>query len=233
MVAKAAVVGIVILVIGLLVGIYGVYTPVSAQKQQSYTLLSTSVRVDPNDYAAQNVLLAQGQVINYQISIQNQTTFQLTIMNQSQYYTFYGCAPFCRSGNITGPPGGPPVGYVPEQNLTSFVNATVTPSAAVANSFTAPANGTYYFIFDNSVGPSYATYIGQNASGFTTGSFSLTTTGLVTTNVVNWNFVGAGIALLIVGGAIATATWGSSRPKPKPSMTTSTVPATTQPPPTM
>lgn len=219
MVAKAATVGLVILVVGLVVGFYGAYTPVSAQTPTTVSLISTSLKIAPNDYQSRNSQLAKGETVNYQISIQNQTIFQLTIMNQSQYYTFYGCAPFCRvAANITG------VGPVTEQNLTSFVNVTVTPSSPVSASFTAPANGTYYFIFDNAVGTSYATYIGQNASGFTTGSFSLTASLTEATSAVNWNLVGAGVVLLIVGGAIATAMWGSGKPKRKTPMTTGTVP---------
>ena len=223
MVAKSATVGIAILVIGLLIGVYAVYTPVSSMSTVSSTFLSTSLRVDPNDYESQNQVLGQGQTVTYQISIQNQTIFQLAIMNQSQYYTFYGCAPWCRAGNITGPPGAA-VGPIVEQNLTSLANVTVTPSASVSNTFTAPSNGTYYFIFDNTVGPSYTTYIGQNASGFTTGQFSLTGNAQQKTNSVNWTILGAGVVLLLVGGAIATVAWDTKPKRKTPPVATTSVP---------
>ncbi len=233
MVAKAAIVGLVILVVGLIVGVYGVYAPISGQKQVSYSLLNTQIGIDANDYASKNTVLGKGQTINVQASIANTTVFALFVMNQSQYYTFYGCAPFCRQGNVSG------VGVIGPQNLTAQVNVTtITTSSSYNANFTAPVNGTYYFVLDNTVGPSYATYLGQNASVVacnTPNPFKCNTlvtlilTGYTnqTTYSVNWLIVGAGVGLLIIGGAIATAMWGSGKPKPKPSVTAGTVPPVT------
>ena len=232
MVAKAATVGLVVLVIGLIVGIYGAYTPVSAQSQVSSTLLNTALSVDANDYHSQNAVLGNGETVGIQVSIVNTTIFGFYVMNQTQYYTFYGCAPFCHTA-----PNGSAVGFIPPQGLTSEVNVTVTPTTPYSASFTAPSNGTYYFIFDNSVGPSWSTYYNQNASLVacntpnpfscnTVGSFKLTGNVVGTNYSVNWAIVGAGAALLIVGGAIATVAWESKPRRKTPPVTTTAVPPT-------
>ncbi len=223
MVSRVALIGLVILVVGLIVGIYGVYSPVSAQKASAITLLSTTKAVDANDYASQNIPLNQSQTIQITASIKNTTIFGFYIMNSAQYYNFYGCAPWCHTAaNISG------VGAVGPQNLTAQVNVTtITPSSPYSASFTAPAAGNYYLVLDNSVGPSWATYSGQNASvvACNTGNpfacdtvvdLSVTTQGTVTTHTANWTVVGIGIALLIIGGAVGTVMWGAMSGPRKP-----------------
>lgn len=235
MVARLALIGLVILVIGLIVGVYGVYTPVSAQKQTTISLLNVQASVDANDYQSKNVILNQGQSIDFQASIQNTTIFYLYIMNQTQYYNYYGCAPLCYqpllggSGNFWQQAG---------ESQGAFVNvSTLTPSSAYSGSFTAPAAGTYYFVLDNSFGPTLATYIGSNASTVVCGTsnafacntvvnLAITTPGTVTTHAANWAVVGIGAALLIIGGAIGTAMWTQTT-KPKKPATTTPAPAVT------
>ncbi len=236
MVSKFALIGLVILVVGLIVGVYGVYTPVSAQSKTNVSLLNTQTSIDANDYASKNVVLNSGQTVNIQASIANKTTFFLYIMNQSQYYVYYGCAPACYQPLLGG--NGT---FWQQANETegALVNvSSLTPSSSYSGTFTAPSNGTYYFVMDNTIGPSMATYIGTNASKVacnTNNSFacntivtlSISTTGTATTNSANWVVVGAGVVLLLIGGAIATLQWGPSRPArpatPKPA-TTPTVP---------
>ena len=209
MASKVALVGLVILVVGLIVGVYGAAYPSSASSQQPYSILNTSLHIDPNDYQSQNLNMTAGETINLALMITNQTIFQFYIMNQSQYYTYYGCAPFCHTGNVSG------VGVVTNQNLTTqFNSSTITPNQNYTHQFTAPSTGVYYFIFDNTVGPSWATYYGQNSPGFTDGSFSIVGTQSVTKSSINWVPLGAGIALLIIGGAIATAMWETKPAKP-------------------
>lgn len=233
MVSKLALVGLVILVVGLVIGIYGVYTPVTAQQQSNISLLNTQASVDANDYSSKNLVLNQGQSVQLSVSIQNTTMFHFFIMNQTQYYTFYGCAPWCyAAANISG------VGPVGPQNLTSMVNVTnISPSSSYSHTFTAPANGTYYFVLDNTIGPSWATYTGQNASVVacntpspfkcnTVVTLQISGSGTIQTSAANWTVVGIGVALLLVGGGLATATWGSTtRPKTPPTrpVTTPTV----------
>ncbi|MGI0079780.1 MAG: hypothetical protein ACRECH_09150 [Nitrososphaerales archaeon] len=231
MVAKTATVGIVILLIGLIIGVYAVYTPVSTTGSVSSTLLNTSLKIDANDYESHNTPLSQGQAVSITVSITNQTIFNFYVMNQSQYYTFYSCAPLCHTapnGSVAGP-------ISPPSNLAAQVNVTVTPTSSYSSSFTAPASGTYYFVFDNTVGPSWATYYNQNASSVvcntpkpflcnTVGSFKLVGNVPQTNYSVNWAILGAGIVLLIVGGAIATAGWGTKPRRKTPPITTTAVP---------
>lgn len=237
MVAKLALIGLVILVVGLIVGIYGVYTPVSAQTQSTVTLLNVQASVDANDYQSKNVVLNQGETVNYQASIANTTVFYLYVMNQAQYYNYYGCAPFCYqpllggNGNFWQQAG---------ESQGALVNiSTLTPSSPSSGSFTAPSDGTYYFVLDNSIGPNLATYIGSNASNVVCGTsnpfacntvvnLQITTQGTVTTHSANWAVVGIGIALLIIGGAIGTAMW-TQPTKPSKPATAPTSPATTTP----
>lgn len=220
MASKVALIGLVILVVGLVVGLYGAAYPSAASSQQPYSILNTTLHIDPNDYQSANLNMSSGQTVNLALMITNQTIFQFYIMNQSQYYTYYGCAPLCHTGNVSGV-------VITNQNLTSLFNSsTITPNQNYTHQFTAPSAGMYYFIFDNSVGPSWATYDGQSASGFTDGTFSMVGTQAVTTHSINWVPLGAGIALLIIGGAIATAMWESKPAKPS---TPPTPPVTTTP----
>ena len=233
MVAKVALIGFVILVVGLIVGIYGVYTPVSAQKASTITLLNVQASVDANDYQSKNVVLNQGETVNYQASIANTTIFYLYIMNQSQYYNYYGCAPFCYQPLLGG--NGTFWQQAGESQGAMVNISTLTPSSSKSGSFTAPSDGTYYFVLDNSIGPNMATYIGSNASQVVCGTsnpfacntvvnLQITTPGTVTSHSANWAVVGIGIALLIIGGAIGTAMWGATAGPRKPAPTT-TAPA--------
>ena len=233
MVARLATVGLVILVVGLLLGVYAAYAPASSQKATSFSLLNTSLKVDPNDYESQNVQLNKSQTVEIQtLSIQNQTIFNFYIMNQSEYYNFYGCAPFCHTApsGTNASANGAPNSTMP---LATELNVTgITPSNPYSNhNFTAPTNGTYYFIFDNTIGPSYNTYLYQNATGNTIGQFTLLAYGPVTTHAVNSAFLYSGVALLIIGGAIATAMWDSGRTKSYTGKTTTPTTAPSTPPP--
>ncbi len=211
MVSKSALVGLLILVLGLVVGLAGAVTPVASTSQQSYPLLDTSIRVDPNGYASQNLAMTNGQTVQVNLSIDNQTMFTFDIMNQKQYYVYYGCAPLCAQPLLGG--SGTYNEQAGETNPT-LLNVTVSPSTPYQGSFTAPADGTYYFVLDNSIGPSWSTYVNANAPGFTTGHFTITATQPVTSYSVNWTLVGLGAAVLLIGGAVATATW-ESKPKSK------------------
>jgi hypothetical protein len=186
-------------------------TPVASTSQQSYSLLDTSIRIAPNDYASQNLAMSKGQTVQVNLSIDNQTMFTFDIMNQKQYRVYYGCAPMCAQPMLGG--SGTFNQQANEANPT-LLNVTVSPSAPYQGSFTAPDDGTYYFVFDNSIGPSWVTYVNTSATGFTTGHFTITATQPVTSYSVNWTLVGIGAALLIVGGAVATVSW-EAKPKPK------------------
>jgi hypothetical protein len=211
MVSKIGLVGVLILILGLILGLAGAVTPVASTSQQSYGLLDTSIRVDPNGYYSQNLVMTKGEAVQVRLSIDNQTMFTFDIMNQSQYYVYYGCAPLCAQPLL----GGNGTYYQQAGEATpTFLNVTVSPSSAYQGQFTAPSDGTYYFVFDNSIGPTWANYVNQSAPGFTTGHFSLAATQSITNYAVNWTLVGVGVALLLVGGIVATVTW-ESKPKSK------------------
>jgi hypothetical protein len=197
-----------ILVIGIAIGLVGAFTPVSTVKQQSVTLINSVISVDPNDYATQNLQMIQGQSVGIKISISNQTIFSFYVMNQTQYYVWYGCAPQCHQPLLGGQGT-----FSQQANETSpdFVNATVTPALPYAGSFSAPANGTYYFVFDNSIGPSWSTYINHNASGYIVGTFALSEVQPVKDYTANWLMLGAGSAVMLVGGAISTVFWTNKK----------------------
>ncbi len=178
--------------------------PVASSAQQSFQLLDTSIRVDPNGYASQNLAMTKGETVQINLRIDNQTMFTFDVMDQKQYYVYYGCAPLCAQPMLGG--NGTYYEQAGEMNPT-FLNQTVSPSASYQGSFTAPADGTYYFVFDNSIGPTWSDYVNQSAPGFTTGHFTLTSSQPVTSYAVNWTLVGVGVVLLLVGGAVATATW--------------------------
>ena len=196
-------VGLVILVVGLIVGVAGALMPVATPSQQSYTLLDSDLSIAANDYQSRNFVLSPGQSVDINLRIDNQTIFFFYIMNQSQYYVFYGCAPTCFQPLLGG--NGTFAQQAGESTPT-LVNATVSPSQAYSSQFTAPSAGTFYFVFDNSVGANWSQYV-NSTGGETTGHITLTGTKTVTNYSVNWSFVGLGSALLLVGGAVSTATW--------------------------
>lgn len=210
MLSKIAYLGLGLLVAGLVVGLFGAIAPVSSASQQNISLVSTPVGVDPNDYATQNLPMTKGQIVHVNLSIDNQSViFSFDIMNQTQYYVWYGCAPQCHQPLLRG--NGT---YYEQANETTpyLVNATVSPASPYSDSFTAPSNGTYYFVFDNSIGTSWSTYVNQDAAGYTVGRFELTELEAVDTRAVNWPFLGLGSVTMILGGALSTVFW-----KTKPS----------------
>ena len=208
MFAKAAYVGFILLSIGLAIGIFGAITPISAQAQQSATLVNTPIGVDPNDYATQNLQMTKGQTVGVYLSIENQSLiFSFDIMNQTQYYIWYGCAPQCYQPMLGG------TGSYNEQAKETnpyLVNVTITPTSPYKGSFTAPANGTYYFVFDNSIGSSWSTYVNHDASGYAVGKFGLVQEENVSSHSVNWIPLGAGSILMLAGGAIPALFWKDS-----------------------
>ncbi len=72
------------------------------------------------------------------------------------------------------------------------LNVSVAPSLPYSGEFNAPANGTYYFLFDNTIGASWSNYLGQNSTGPTDGQFSLSTVQSVKTDSINWGVTGSG-----------------------------------------
>jgi len=205
--SKIVYLGLGLLVVGLLVGISGAINPVSNFSQQVITLVKTPIGVDPNDYATQNLQMVKGQTVDVDMSIDNQSVmFSFDIMNQTQYYIWYGCAPECHQPLL----GGNGTYYErANESIPYIVNETVTPSSPYNASFTAPSNGTYYFVFDNSLGSSWSTYVNHNASGYTVGVFDLIEPRQVGAYSANWPLLGVGSTIMLAGGAVSTIFWES------------------------
>lgn len=201
--------GFALLILGLVVGVFGAVSPVSSVVQQRVVLVSTPVGVDPNDYATQNLQMTQGQSVNINLSIENQSViFTFDVMNQSQYYIWYGCAPLCHKPLL----GGTGTYYQQAGETTPYlVNVTVSPSSPYSALFTAPSNGTYYFVFDNSIGSSWSTYVNQNASGYTVGKFALSGMEQTSKYSVNWLPISLGSASMLVGGILPAIFWQPQR----------------------
>ncbi|HXW95004.1 MAG TPA: hypothetical protein VEJ19_04795 [Nitrososphaerales archaeon] len=211
MFSRIAVIGLAVFVVGVVIGAVGVATPLATASQQPATLINAAITVDPNDYATQSLIMTAGQSAQVALRIENQTIFTFDIMNQTQYDIWYSCAPRCHQPLL----GGNGTYYEQANEKTpTLVNATVSPSSPYMALFVVPSNATYYFVLDNSVGPTWADYLNQDASGSTVGQLTLTSTQAGTDYSINWLLVGLGSVVILVGGGIAT--W-SLHPKRKPS----------------
>jgi len=205
LVSKVALAGLILLGVGTVIGVLGSTTPVTAMSQQSVQVINAPITVAANDYATQNLAMAKGQVASVALTIENKTIFTLDIMNKSQFYVYSGCAPECAQPLLGGT--GTYYQQAGEADPTEL-NVTISASSPYSGTFTAPANGTYYFVLDNTIGPTWANYVHQNVSGPTVGTFTLTTTQAVETYAVNWPIVGSGAVVILFGGTLATLKWG-------------------------
>ena len=150
MVSTKVLVGLALLLVGSVVGFFGAATPFASTSQKTIPLLNTTFSVPPNDYATQSLELTQGKIVHVAFGIDNQTMFTFDIMNESQYYIYYNCAPECAQPLLGG--NGTYYQQAGEADPTQL-NATVSPSSPYSGDFRALTNGTYYFVFDNTIGP--------------------------------------------------------------------------------
>jgi hypothetical protein len=209
MFTRLAYIGFVLLPVGLAVAIFGAISPVGTHLTQSITLVNTPVGVDPNDYATQNLQMIAGQTIGIDLSIQNQSLiFSFDIMNQTQYYVWYGCAPECHQPLLGGSGN-----YSQQANERKayLTNATVSLDSPFNSSFTAPSNGTYYFVFDNSVGSSWSTYVNRDAIGYAVGNFKLTEVESGVVDSPNWMILILGALLMLIAGIVCAICWKPTR----------------------
>jgi hypothetical protein len=198
---KIAILGLVILAAGAVIGIIGASNPVTSTSEKPVALINGAVTVDPNDYATQSLVMTMGQSVQIALKIDNQTIFTFDVMNQTQYDVWYDCAPRCHQPLL----GGNGTYYQQaKERVPTQVNVTVSPLSPYFAQFTAPTNATYYFVLDNSIGPTWASYLNQDASWSVTGQLVLTSMQAVTNYAVNWPYIGLGAAVTLAGGAIAT-----------------------------
>jgi hypothetical protein len=211
MVSSKVILGLAIIGIGTIIGFLGAATPVKTISTQKVGLVNTPISVAANDYATQSLEMTKGETVSVSLSIVNQTIFTFDIFNQSQYYIYYDCAPTCAQPLVGGN------GSFAQQAGESSpyqLNVTITPSTPYSGEFTAPSNGTYYFFFDNTIGPNWTSYINQDASGQTDGRFSLSNITVANVSSVNWGILGIGSSLTLVGGIASTVLW-DSKSKPE------------------
>jgi hypothetical protein len=200
--------------LGLILGLITVLNPI-ATYSQVHSGLITSFSVDPNDYKTEPLMMTKGETVDFTLQLDNTTVFRFYIMNSSQLGVFEHCAPKCLQ-----PLNGGKGPYYEQAGFTRpplFLNITILNTAPRVDSFTAPTTGPYYFVFDNSEGPNYATYIAQNATGFTGGTFSISTYQIASAYAVNWPLAEVAIFEIIAGGVIATVIWHPKVRKLKPS----------------
>jgi len=198
-----AMIGLVILLIGAIIGFVGAVSPVSAVAQKPVTIYNNVLTIDPNDYQSHSVVLTKGQTINVTFYLDNQTIFFVYIMNQSQYYVFYNCAPTCHQPLLGG---NGTFWQQANESEPALVNMSVSPSSPFKYTFTAPANETYYIVLDNSIGPKWIDYLYSNGTS-ATGTLVITGFTKVTEQSTNWPLVVPGVIILLVGGVISTITW--------------------------
>ncbi|MHB8565837.1 MAG: hypothetical protein ACYC7D_05830 [Nitrososphaerales archaeon] len=179
-----AILGIVILVIGVALVGYGASSPIKQTTTQTttqdVTLTPQTTRViDPNGlWSPSAQVLSKGEAITATFTVTNYTSSQgpvfLYLQNISQFIAWGSCAP-CTSPSLT--------------------NQTLPSSGTYTLSWTVPANGSYYFTIDDE---SY----GAAASAQFSSSGNAVSSVPVTTTSQNTTLLYSGAALIVVGAII-------------------------------
>jgi DNA-binding beta-propeller fold protein YncE len=202
-----------ILALGFVIGIIASLTPLTSSSQLHSTI-TTPVSVDPNDYKSQRLTMTRGELVSFSAQLDNKTSIRLYIMNSSQYSIFYGCAPRCLQPLLGGQDS-----YFQQAGLSKpdlFLNTSISETKPFNGNFTAPTSGTFYFVFDNSVGENWSTYLHQNAAGFAVGSIGMSVSQVATVYSVNWLLVIVGISEIAIGGVVATSSYFGNVKKVRP-----------------
>lgn len=146
--------------------------------------------------------MTRGEVVNFAAVLDNKSAIWLYIMNSSQYSVFTRCAPKCIQPLLGGHGS-----YYQQAGQTKpdyFLNTSLSIAKSYGENFTAPTSGTFYFVFDNSLGGTSTNYQFQNATGFEVGSIRMTVFAVATSYSPNWELALVGIAQILVGGVTAT-----------------------------
>lgn len=192
------------LLLGLSIGFLAMYYPLTSTSTLNSTF-STPVSVDPNDFKSESLAMTKGEVTNFAMQVDNATAMRLYIMNSTQYSIFLKCAPKCAQPLLGGKGS-----YYEQTGLTRpdlFLNVSISESKPYRGNFTAPTAGQFYFVFDNSVGGNWSTYLGQNATGFESGTIKMTVFQVATTYAINWDLVIIGAVEIVLGGVVTTILW--------------------------
>jgi hypothetical protein len=174
--------GIVILIIGLGVAVYGIYYP--ATKPTTTTVVPASSRsVDANGMWSFGVNLQKGETLNgtAQILSYNQTAGPIFfyIQNESTFIYWGGCAP------CSLPSGG----------YNGLENYTLPSNGVKTFTWTAPYAGAFYLIFDNE-------NYNQKANATLQANGTVPSSGSA---AMNPTIVAVGAAVAIIGAVIAGA----------------------------
>ncbi len=157
--------------------------------------------------------MTKGEIASFNAVLDNKTAIRLYIFNSSQLALFDKCAPRCIQPLLGGTGS-----YYQQAGLSRpdlFLNTSVSETKPFSGNFSAPTSGTFYFVFDNSVGGNWSNYVAQNATGFATGSIRTSVFQVEATYVINWELVIIGVAEMILGGVLATLFWQPKVPKIK------------------
>jgi hypothetical protein len=197
-------IGVVILLLGLSIGLFAFYYPLSSTSTLNSTF-STPVSVDPNDFKSETLSMTKGEVVNYAMQLDNATSIWMYIMNSTQYSIFLKCAPKCAQPLLGGKGT-----YYEQAGLSRpdyFLNVSISESKPYKSNFTAPTSGTFFFVFDNSIGGNWSSYLGQNATGFKFGTIKMTVFQIATTYAINWDLMIISVVEIILGGVVTTVLW--------------------------
>ncbi len=194
-------IGIVVLIIGAGVLVYGLSSPTTTTSTSTVTTSAPVVAnadrvVSANGFWAMGAAnLNQGEAVTGSVAISNFTSSAgpifIYVQNESTFIAWGGCAP-CGASNV--------------------LNQSLPSSGSYTLSFTAPKQGSYYFVLD-------ADYYGKASPTTFSASGQTVQTSPISQSSPNsgLNYGGAIIATLgsvIIGAGIVM---GARPPKPQPS----------------
>lgn len=178
--------GIVVLLVGLGLWFFAVYTPVPTSTSTATSTVSvipsTNRNIDANGDWSHGMSLQKGETVTGTATIQS---FNSTagpaffyVMNESLFIDWGGCAPCTEPSSAMG-----------HLATGSLQNMTMPSTGTLSISYTAPSTGAYYVVFDNE-------FYGQSAQATVSASG-------VETSTVTTNSPYAGGYLPLAGAAIA------------------------------
>ncbi len=180
--------GIVVLLIGVAIAVYGLSTPESQTTTTTTTTTQALVRdtsrvVSPNGFWAMGAAnVVQGESVTGSVSVSNYSKSDgpifVYVLDEPTFIDWGGCAP-CGESHAA-------------------VNASLSTSGSYSISWTAPAAGSYYFVLDSS-------YYGAAAPASFSASGVANTSVQSTQSVPNSTFNYAGFAIAVLGAIVLAA----------------------------
>ena len=209
---SVAVVGVVVLLIGLGVWAFAAYSPVPSSTTTTTSTANvvptTNRNIDPNGDWSHGVSLQAGEVVTGTATIQSFNASAgpafFYFMNESIFIDWGGCAPCTEPSSAVG-----------HLATGALHNATISSSGTYSFSYTVPSTGAYYLVFDNEA-------YGQSALA------TLTANGVYESPVTAASpYVGGylpliGVAIAVIGiiiAALSVAMKGTSKAASPPSPT--------------